>query len=83
MTSLIFAYEASLFLTHSGNFPLAEYAQTLAPWRRIRRKSSFGNHEHFFDEKTLRVQGKTPSFGILINTCQPFITPDALPLLIK
>jgi hypothetical protein len=26
---------------------------------------------------------KPPSFGILINTCQPFITPDALPLLIK
>jgi hypothetical protein len=46
---------------HSGTFPVAEYAQTLAPWRRIHKKSSFGNHEHCSDEKTLCNQGKTPA----------------------
>jgi hypothetical protein len=67
----------------SGTFPLAEYAQTLAPWRKMRRESSFGNHEHCFVEKTLRIQGKTPPFGIPINARWQVITPDASPLLIK
>jgi hypothetical protein len=34
-------------------------------------------------KKPFASKEKPPSFGILINTRQPFITPDALPLLIK
>jgi hypothetical protein len=47
------------------------------------RESSFGNHEHYFVEKTLFIQGKPPSFGIPINARRPVITPNAFPLLIK
>jgi hypothetical protein len=34
-------------------------------------------------KKPFASKEKPPSFGIIINTHEPFITPDALPLLIK
>jgi hypothetical protein len=44
-----------------GNFSQAEYAQTLAPWRRIRRKSSFGSHEHCSMKKPFASKEKNPA----------------------
>jgi hypothetical protein len=55
----------------------------LFPWRRIRIKSSFGNHEHCFNEKPFAFREKTLSFGIPINVRQPVITPSVLSQLIK
>jgi hypothetical protein len=55
----------------------------LFPWRRIRRKSSFGNREHCFNKKPFAFREKTLPFGIPINVRQPFITPNALSQLMK
>jgi hypothetical protein len=63
-----------------GNFTLAEYTQTFAPWH---RKSSLGNHEHCSMKKPFALGEKTLPFGIPINVRQPVIAPDALSWPIK